>query len=162
MEILFITLLLNLYNNNKVISVQFHRSVVSDSLRPHESQHARPPCPSTTPGAHPNPRPLSQWCHPTISSSVVPFSSCPQSFPATRSFQMSQLFAQGGQSIGASASASVLPMNTQDWFPLGWTGWNSSQPKGLSRVFSNTTVQKHQFFGAQPSSQSNSYIHTHF
>ena len=149
MEILFITLLLNLYNNNKVISVQFHRSVVSDSLRPHESQHARPPCPSTTPGAHPNPRPLSQWCHPTISSSVVPFSSCPQSFPASESFPMSHLFTSGGQSIGVLASASVLPINTQDWFPLGWTGWIFLQSKGLSRVFSNTTVQKHQFFSAQ-------------
>ena len=160
MEILFITLLLNLYNNNKVISVQFHRSVVSDSLWPHESQHARPPCPSTTPGAHPNPRPLSQWCHPTISSSVVPFSSCPQSFPASESFPMSQLFTSGGQSIGVLASASVLPMNTQDWFPLGWTGWIFLQSKGLSRVFSNTTVQKHQFFGTQLYSQSNSHIHT--
>ena len=131
-------------------SVQFSRSVVSDSLRPHESQHARPPCPSPTPGVHPNPCPLSQWCHPTISSSVVPFSSCPQSFPASGSFQMSQRFASGGQSIGVSASTSVLPMNTQDWSPLGWTGWISLQSKGLSRrVFSNTTVQKRQFFGAQ-------------
>ena len=130
-------------------SVQFSCSVMSDSLWPHEPQHARPPCPSPTPGVHPNPCPWSQWCHPTISSSVVSFSSCPQSFPASGSFQMSQLFTSGGQSIGDSASASVLPMNTQDWSPLGWTGWISLQSKGLSRVFSNTTVQKHQFFGAQ-------------
>ena len=128
--------------------VQFNRSDVSDSLWPHEPQHARPPCPSPTPGVHPNSCPLSQWCHPTISSSVVPFS-CPQSFPASGSFQMSQLFASGGQSIGVSALTSVLPMNTQDWSPLGWTGWISLLSKGLSRVFSNTTVQKHQFFGAQ-------------
>ena len=117
-------------------SVLFSRSVVSDSLWPHESQHARPPCPSPTPGAHPNSCPSSWWCHPAISSSVVPFSSCLQSFPASRSFQMSQLFTSGGQSIGASASASVLPMNIQDWFPLGWTDWISLQSKGLSRVFS--------------------------
>ena len=138
----------------------FSRSVVSDSLWPHGLQHARPPCPSPTPGVHPNSCPSSRWCHPTISSSVIPFSSCPQSFPASGSFQMSQLFASGGQSIGVSASTSVLPMNTQDWSPLGWTGWISLQSKGLSRVFSNTTVQKHQFFGAQLSSQSNSHIHT--
>ena len=130
-------------------SVQFSRSVVSDSLRPHEPQHARPPCLSPTPGVHPNPCPLSWWCHPTISSSVIPFSSCPQSVPTSGSFQMSQLFASGGRSIGVSASASVLPMNTQDWSPLGWTGWISMQSKGLSRVFSNTTVQKHQLFCAQ-------------
>ena len=130
-------------------SVQFSHSVVSDSLRPHELQHARPPCPSPTPGVHPNPCPLSWWCHPTISSSVVPFFSCPQSSPASGPFPMSELFASGGQSIGVSASTSVLPMNIQDWSPLGWTGWISLQPKGLSRVFSNTTVQKHQFFGAQ-------------
>ena len=130
-------------------SVQFSRSVVSDSLRPHEPQHTRPPCPSLTPGVHPNPCPLSQWCHLTISSSVVPFSSCPQSFPASGSFQMSQLFTSGGQSNGVSVSTSVLPVNTQDWSPSGWTGWISLQSKGLSRVFSNTTVQKHQFFGAQ-------------
>ena len=130
-------------------SVQFGRSVVSDSLQPHESQHARSPCPSLTSRFHPNPCPLSQWCHPSISSSVIPFSSCPQSFPASGSFQMSQLFASGGRSIGVSASASVLPMNTQDWSPLGWTGWISLQSKGLSRVFSNTTVQRHQFFGTQ-------------
>ena len=141
-------------------SVQFSRSVVSDSLRPHESQHARPPCPSPTPGAYPNLCPSGQWCHPAISSSVVPFSSCPQSLPASGSFQMSQLFTWGGQSTGISASASVLPMNTQDWSPWGWTGWISLQSKGLSRVFSNTTVQKHQFFSTQLSSQSNSHIHT--
>jgi len=117
-------------------SVQFSLSVVSDSLRPHEPQHARPPCPSPTTGVYPNPCPLSQWCHPTISSSVVPFSSCPQSFPASESFQMSQLFTSSGQSIGVSASTSVLPVNTQDWSPLGWTGWISLQSKGLSRVFS--------------------------
>ena len=120
-----------------------------DSLWPHESQHARPPCPSPTPRVYPNSCPLSQWCHPAISSSVVPFSSCPQSLPASGSFPMSQLFTWGGQSIGVSASASVHPMNTQDWPPLGWTGWISLQSKGLSRVFSNTTVQKHQFFGTQ-------------
>ena len=130
------------------------------TLRTHGLQHARPPCPSPTPGDYPNSCPLSQWCHPTVSSSVVPFSSCPQSFPASGSFQMSHLFISGGQSIGVSASASVLPMNTQDSSPLGWTGWISSQSKGLSRVFSNTTVQKHQFFGTQLSSQSNSHIHT--
>ena len=129
-------------------SVQFSCSIVSDSLQPHELQHARPPCPSPTPGVHPNPSPLSRWCHPTISSSVIPFSSCPQSFPASGSLQMSQLFTLGGQSIGVSASTSVLPMNTQDWCPLGWTGWISLQSKGLSRVFSNTTVQKHQFFSS--------------
>ena len=132
-------------------SVQFSRSVVSDSLRPYESQHARPPCPSPTPRVHPNPCPSSWWCHSTISSSVVPFS-CPQSFPASGSFQMSQLFTSGGQSIGVSASTSILSMNTQDWFSLRWTGWMSLQSKGLSRVFSNSTVQKHQFFGTQLSS----------
>ena len=136
------------------------RSVVSDSLRPHELQHARPPCPSPTPGVHLNSRPSSQWCHPAISSSVVPFSSCPQSLPASESFPVSQLFVWGGQSTGVSASASFLPKNTQDWSPLEWTGWMSLQSKGLSRVFSNTTVQKQQFFGAQPSSQFNSHIHT--
>ena len=145
-------------------SVQFSRSVMSDSLRPHESQHARPPCPSPTPRVHSNSHPLSWWCHPAISSSVGPFSSCPQSLPASGSFPTSQLFAWGGQSIGVSALASVLPVNTQDWSPLGWTGWISLQSKGLLGVFSNTTVQKHQFFGAQPSSQpssqSNSHIHT--
>ena len=131
----------------KISSVQFSRSVVSDSLQPHELQHARPPYPSPTSRLYPNPCPLSWWCHPTISSSVVPFSSCLQSFPTSGSFQMSQLFASGGQSIDVSASTSVLPMNTQDWSPLGWTGRMSLQSKGLSRVFSNTTVQKHQFFG---------------
>ena len=141
-------------------SVQFSRSVVSNSLRPHESQHARPPCPSPTPRVYSNSCPSSRWCHPTISSSVVPFSSCPQSLPASGSFPVSQLFAWGGQSIGVSASASVLSMNTQDWSPLEWTGWISLQSKGLSRVFSNTTVQKHQFFCIKLSSQSNSHIHT--
>ena len=130
-------------------SVQFSYSVMSDSLWPHEPQHARPPCPLQTPGIYPNSCPLSRWYHPTISSSFVPFSSCPQSFPESGSFQMSQLFASGGQSIGASASTLVLPMNTQDSYPLGWTSWISLQSKGLSRVFSNTTVQKHQFFRAQ-------------
>ena len=130
-------------------SAQCNRSVMSDSLWPHELQQARPPCPSPTPGVHPNPCPLSRWCHPIISSSVVPFSSCPQSFPASGSFQMSQLFASGGQSFGVSALASVLPMNTQHWSPLERTGWISMQSKGLSRVFSNTTVQKHHFFSTQ-------------
>ena len=148
------------YHRVILSSVQFSHSAISDSLQPHELQHARPPGPSPTPGVHPNPCPLSQWCHPTISSSVVPFSSCPKSFPASGSFQMSQLFTSGGQSIGVSASKSVLPMNTQDRFPLGLIGWISLQSKGLSRVFSNTTVQKHQFFGAQLSLKSNSHIHT--
>ena len=128
-------------------SVQFSHLVVSDSLWPHESQHARPPCPSPTPRVYSNSCPSSWWCHPTISSSVVPFSSCPQSFPTSGSFQTSQFFTSGGQRIGLSAS--MLSMNIQDWFPLGWTGWISLQSKGLSRVFSNTTVQKHQFFSAQ-------------
>ena len=141
-------------------SVQFSRSVVSDSLRPHESQHARPPCPSPTPGVHSNSCPLSWWCHPAISSSVVPFSSCPQSLLVSEPSPMCQLYTWGSQSIGVSASASVLPMNTQDWSPLGWTDCISLQSKGLSRVFSSTTVQKHQFFSAQLSSQSNSHIHT--
>ena len=141
-------------------SDQISRSVVSDSLRPHESQHARPPCPSPTPGVHPDSRPWSQWCHPAISSSVVPFSSCPQSLPASESFSMTQLFAQGGQSAGVSALASFLPKKSQGWSPSEWTGWISLQSKGLSRVFSNTTVDKHQFFGAQLSSQSNARIHT--
>ena len=140
-------------------SVQFSRSVVSNSLRPHESQHARPHCPSPTPGVHSNSHPSSQWCHPGISSSVVPFSSCPQSLTASESFPMSQLFTWGGQSTGVSALASFLPKNTQGWSPLEWTCWISLQSKGLSRVFSNTTVQKQQFFGAQLSSQSNSHIH---
>ena len=130
-------------------SVQFSLSVVSDSLWPHGLQHARPPCSSPTPVACSNSCPSSQWCHPTISSSVIPFSSCRQSFPASRPFPMSQFFSSGGQGTGVSASASVLPMNVQDWSPLGWTGWISLQSKGLSRVFSNTTVRKHQFFGIQ-------------
>ena len=141
-------------------SVQFSHSVVSDSLRPHESQHARPPCASPTPRVHSNSCPSSRWCHPAISYSVIPFSSCTQSLPASGSFPRNQLFTWGGQSIGVSASASVLPMNTQDWSPLRWTGWVSLNSKGILRVFSNTTVQKHQFFSAQPSSQSNSHIHT--
>ena len=139
---------------------QFSRSVATNSLWPHQPQHARPPCWSSTSGVYPNSCPLSQWCHPTISSSVVPFSSCPQSFPTSGSFQKNQLFTSGGQNIGVSASTSVLLMNTQDWSPLGWTGWISLQSKGLSRVSSNTTVQKHQFFSAQLSSQTNSHIHT--
>ena len=143
-----------------ISSVQFSRSVVSDSLRPHELQHARPPCPSPTRGVHLDSHPSSQWCHPAISSSVIPFSSCPQSLPASESFPMSQLFAWDGQSTGVSASASFPPKKSQGWSPSGWTGWISSQSKGLSRVFSNTTVQKHQFFGAQLSSQFNSHIHT--
>ena len=141
-------------------SVQFSGSVVSNSLRSHESQHTRPPCPSPTPGVHSNSCPSSWWCHPPISSSVVPFSSCPQSLPASESFPVSQLFTSGGQSIGVSALASVLPVNTQDQSPSEWIGWISLQSKGLSRVFSSTTVQKHQFFGTQLSSQSNSHILT--
>ena len=129
-------------------SVHFSRSVVSNSLLPHKPQHARPPCPSPTPRVHPNPHPSSRWCHPAISSSVVPFSSCPQSLPASESFPMSQLFTRCGQSTGVSALASFLPKNTQGWSPLGWTSWILLS-KGLSRVFSNTTVQKHQFFSAQ-------------
>ena len=143
----------------KFTSVQFSRSVVSDSLRPHELQHGRPPCASPTPGVHSDSRPSSQWCHPAISSSVVPFSSCPQSLPASESFPMSQLFAWSGQSTGVSALASFLPKKSQGW-SSEWNCWITLQSKGLSRVFSNTTVQKHQFFGAQPSSQSSSYIHT--
>ena len=134
-----------------ISSVQFSRSDVSDSLRPHELLHARPPCPSPTPGVYSNSWPLSQWCHLTISSSVVPFSSYLQSFPTLGSFQMSQLFASGGQNTGVSAWTTVLAMNTQDQFLWGWTGWISLQSKGLSEVFSNTTVQKHQFFCTQPS-----------
>ena len=141
-------------------SVQFSHSVMSNSLRPHGLQHARPPCPSATPGAYSNSRPSSRWCNPTVSSSVVPFSSHLQSFPASVSFQMSQFFTSGSQSIGVLASASVLPMNIQDWFPLGLTSWISLQSKRLSRVFSNTTVQNHQFSGTQPSLCSNSHIHT--
>ena len=156
--VLWILLQFLLYTFPKYISVQFSRSVMSDSLRPHELQHARPPCPSPTPGVYSNSCPSGWWCHPAISSSVIPFSSCPQSLPASGSFPISQLFAWGAQSIGVAASTSVLSMNTQDW-SLGWTGWTSLQSKGLSRVFSNITVQKHQFFGAQLSSQFNSYIH---
>ena len=141
-------------------SVQFSHSVMSNSLRTHESQHARPPCPSPTPRAYSNSCPSSRWCHPAISSSVVPFSSCPQSLPASGSFPINQLFAWDGQSTGVSALASFLPKKSQGWSPLGRTGWISLQSKGLSRVFFNTTVQKHQFFSAQPSSQSNSHIHT--
>ena len=141
-------------------SDQISHSVVSNSLWPHESQHARPPCPSPTPGVHPDSRPSSQGCHPAISSSVISFSSCPQSLPASESFPMSQLFPWGGQSTRVSALASVLPKKSQGWSLSEWTGWISLQSKGLSRVFSNTTVQKHQFFSAQLSSQSNSHIHT--
>ena len=127
--------------SGEALSVQFSHSVVSNSLRPHELQHTRPPCPSPTAGVYPNPCPLSWWCHPTISSSVILFSSCPQSFPASGSFQMNQLSTSGGQSIGVSAWTSVHPMNTQDWSPLGWTGWISLQSNGPSKVFSNTKVQ---------------------
>ena len=134
---------------NKIINQSIQPSVMSDSLRAHEPQHARPPCPTPTPRAYPNSCPLSRWCHPTISSSVIPFSSCLQPFPASGSFQMSQFLASGGQSIRVSASTSVFPMNIQDWFPLGWTGWISLQSKWLSRVFTNTTVQKHKFFTAK-------------
>ena len=141
-------------------SDQISHSVVSDSLQPHESQHTRPPCPSPTPGVHSDSCPSSQWCHPAILSSVIPFSSCPQSLPALESFPMSQLFTWGGQSTGVSALASFLPKKSEGWSPSEWTGCISLQSKGLSRVFSNTTVQKHQFFGAQLSSQSNSHIHT--
>ena len=130
-------------------SVQFSHSVKSDSLQPHESQHTRPPCPSPTPRVHLDSRPSGQWCHPAISSSVVPFSSCPQSLPASESFPMSQLFAWGGQSTGVSDLPSFLPKKSQGWSPSEWTSWISLQSSGLSRVFSNTTVQKHQFFGAQ-------------
>ena len=148
---------LNTINRKKDISftspnmmmVQFSHLIVSDSLWPHWLQHTRLPCPSPIPRAHSNSCPSSQWCHPTISCSVIPFSSHLQSFQASGSFQMSQFFTWGGQSIGVSASASVLPMNIQDWFPLRWTGWISLQSKGLSRVFSKITVQKHQFFSAQ-------------
>ena len=144
------------WNHHNIVN----HSVLSDFLRPHELQHSRPPCPSPTPGVHSNSCPSNRWCHPAISSSVIPFFSCPQSLPASESFPMSQLFSSSGQSIGVSASASVLPMNTQDSSPLGRTGWISLQSKGLSRVFSNTTVQKHRFFSAQLSSQSNSHIHS--
>ena len=138
-----------LEDNKRVSSVQFSCSVMSNSLQPHESQHTRPPCPSPSPGVHSDSCPSSPWCHPAISSSVVPFSSCSQSLPATESLPMSQLSTWGGQSTGVSASASFLPKNTQGWSPLEWTGWISLQSKGLSRVFSKTTVQKHQFFSTQ-------------
>ena len=138
-------------------SLQFSHSVMSNSLQTHEPQQARPPCPSPSPGVHSNSRPASRWCHPAILPSVVPFSSCPQSLPALVSFQMSQFFAWGGQSTGVSALASFLPKKSQGWSPLGWTGWISLQSKGLSKVFSNTTVQKHQFFGAQLSSQKQNF-----
>ena len=157
--VIFIFYYFYLLFSDKILSVQFSCSVMSDFLRPHESQHARPPCPSPTPGVHSNSHPSSRWCQPVIWSSVVPFSICPQSLAASESFPMSQLFARGGQSIGVSALASFLPKNTQDWPLLEWTSWVSLQSKGLSRVF-NTTVQKHQFFGAQLSSQSKSHIHT--
>ena len=141
--------------------VQFSHSVMSDSLRTHGLQHARPPCPSPTPRVYPNSCPLSWWCQPTISSSVILFSSCLQSFPPSGSFQMSQFWASGGQSTGVSASTSVHPVNIQGWFPLGLTGLISLQSKeGLSKVFSITTIQKHQFFGTQPPSWSNSHIYT--
>ena len=153
-------MILSKYNSYTIQSVQFSRSVMSDSLRPHESQHARPPCPSPTPRVHSDSHQSSQWCYPAISSSVVPLFYCPQSFPASKSFPMSQLFTWGGQSTGASALASFLPKTCQGWSPSEWTGWISLQSKGLSRVFSNTTVQRHKFFGAQPSSQTNSHIHT--
>ena len=162
-----VNVIINLKNNVHVsfyeaegfISVQFSHSVVSDSLWPHESQHARPPCPSPTPGVYANSCPSSWLCNPAISSSVIPFS-CPQPLLASESFPMSQLFARGGQSTGVSASASFLPKKSQGWSPSEWTGWISLQSKGPSRIFSNTTVQKHQFFGTQPTSQSNSHIHT--
>ena len=140
------------------ISDQISRSVVSDSLRPYEPQHARPPCPSPTPGVHSDSCLSSQWCHPAISSSVVPFSSCPQSLPASESFPMSQRFTWGGQSTGVSALAAFLPKKSQGWSPSEWTGWISLQSKGLSRVFSNTTVQKHQFFSTQLYLYSSSHI----
>ena len=157
-EICSVKIILDVCPN--LASVQFTDSVMSHSLPPHGLQHSRLPCSSPTCGAYSNPYPLSQWCHATISSSVFPFSSCLQSFPASGSIPMSQLFTSGGQSIGVSASTSVLPMNTQDWSPLWWTAWISLHSKGLSRVFSKTTVQKHQFLGTQLSSQPNSHIHT--
>ena len=150
---------LNKQGENIQTSVQFSHSVVSNSLWPHESQHARPPCPSLTPRVHSDSHPLSQWCHPAISSCVIPFSSCPQSLPASQSFLVSQLLSWGGQSTGVSALASFLPKKSQGW-SSEWTSWISLQSKGLSRVFSNTTVQKHQFFEVQLSSQSNFHIHT--
>ena len=146
--------------SKRLISVQFSHSVVSDSLRPHELQHARPPYPSPTPGVHSDSCTSSWWCHPAISASVVPFLSCPQSLPASESFPMSQLFAWGGQNTGVSVLTSFVPKYIQDRSPLEWTGWNSLQSKGLSKVFSNPTVQNHQFFSVHLSSQSNSHIHT--
>ena len=140
--------------------VQFSHSVMSDSLQPHESQYATPPCPSPTPGVYSNSCPLSWWCHPTISSSVASLSTCPQFFPASGSFLISQFFTSGGQSIGALASVLILPTNIWGWFPLGLTGLISLQSKGLSRVFSSITVQKHQFFSVQPCLWSNSHICT--
>ena len=145
---------------SNILLSQFSHSVLSNSLQPHGLQHSRLFCPLPTPGTYSNSCPSSRWCHPTISSFAVPFSSCLQSFPASRSFPMSQFFASSGQSIGVSSSASVLPMNIQDWFPLGWTVWISFQPRGLSGVFSNTTVQKHQFFSSHLSLESNSHIQT--
>ena len=143
-----------------IVVLLFSCSVMSSSLQPHGLQHARPPCPSPTPRVYSNSYPLSRWCHPTISSSVIPFSSHLQSFPASESFPVSQFFASGGQSVGVSASASILPVDSQDWFCLGWTSWIPSQSKGLSGVFSNNTVQEHQFFSAQLSLWSKSHIHT--
>ena len=147
-------------NDSTLRHVQFSRSVMSNYLQSQGPQHSRLPCPSPSPGVCSNSCSLSRWCHPTISCFVAPFSSCLQSFPASGSFLISQFFPSGGQSIGVSASPSVFPMNIQDWSPLGWTGLTSLQSKGLSRVFSNATVQKHQFFGAQLSLWSNSHIHT--
>ena len=145
-----ISMTIHLFLFNMLMTVQFNSvAQTCPTLQPHGLQHARLPCPSPTPRVYSNSSPLCQWCHPTISSCVVPFSSCLQSFQASGSFQMSQFFASGGQNIGISASASVLPMNIRDWFPLGWTGWISLLSKGLSRVFSNTTVQKHQFFSTK-------------
>ena len=161
MLFLFIVLLY-LYHKRvtEIGSVQFSHPDMYDYLWPRATQHTRPPCPSPTPRVHPKPCPSSRWCHPTMSSSVIPFSSCLQSFWASGSFPMNQLFTWGGQNIGVSTSTSVLPMNTQDWFPLGWTSWISLQSKGLWKVFSNTTIQKHQFFGTHLSLWSNTHIHT--
>ena len=153
-------LVITFFPRSSVQFSQFSRSVMSDSLWHHGLQHASLPCSSTSPRVCSDSCPVSRWCHPTISFSIIPFSSCFQFFPVSRTFPMSQLFAWGGQSTGVSASTSVLPLNTQDWSPLGWTGWISLQSKGLSRVFSDTTVQKHQFFSAQLSLWSNSQIHT--
>jgi len=143
-------------------SVQFSRSAVSDSLQPREPQHPRPPCPTPTSVAYPNSCLLSRWCHPTISSSVIPFSSCPKSFPTSGSFPVSHLFASGGQSTGVSALASFLPKNNQHWSPLEWTAWISLQSKGLARIFSNTTVQKHQFFAVQLYSPTLKSVHDYW